>query len=101
MIFAVLKRRADARRHAAADERELRVRKVGVDLHDVAWLHVIWSAKVPRPVMLFAAVGAGHLGQHHHLAAHRAGLLWPRRHQKQLPQAGMNDAITWSPTRTW
>ena len=61
-----VERGADAGGDAAADERELLVGEVGVDLDDRLSLHVICSANVPRPVIadVLAAVGA--------VAAHRA-----------------------------
>ncbi len=67
-----------------------------------AWLHVIWSAKVPSPVMLMATLPSARVafGMPNTSPPIAQRLLWPWRHQKQLPHAGTNDAMTWSPTAT-
>ena len=69
-----VERRSDTGGHAAPDERELRIGQVGVDLHQVRLVagHLVGEGAEPGHGVRDAAVGAGRLGQHHHLAAHRA-----------------------------
>ena len=98
-----VERGADAGGDAAADERELLGREIGLDLHQHRLVdgHLVGEGAEAARADDAAAVGAASpFGSIMWAPIVSHSCDWSRRQKKQLPHAGVNDEITRSPTAT-